>query len=392
MRKLWIGAALAAMYLAQSASAQYPLPALTPLAPPTPLPEPVPVGSSGHQENDGKQFIPGPLSGAYTPPGPEDKLSLPYDIPSAWGKGPTPESGAYLHLGAMALWRLRPGSGVVALDDGVTVLDKRDIDPELQFGARATIGYLFDDAAIELTGFYLPEQRDTVAVTAPGQLALPFVNPPAAFLGPNGTNLFTAADRASLRFQTALGDGELNYRWWSRAFYGVEGIIGFRYFDLQEEATISVDNSVTGGSRNFPAGGLDATYLSSVHNHMLMPQVGFEWNYPIAYWLYAGLMGKAAVGVDDIDLTTRLSNGLGAVGVQTKTNEWTWTSLFELDAFFDVVTLEKVRIRLGYMAVWAVHVAEGLQQINSNLAVQPGIRDSGNIFYHGPLLEVQFLF
>jgi len=248
MKKWWIGAALAAMCLSQSARGQYP-PGGGAL-----LPEPAPVAPSGGQDESGHKFMPGPLPGGAAPPGPDNTLALPVDIPSAWGKGPTPESAAYLHLGAMALMRERPGRTAVAEDDGVTVLNTHNLDPEFQLGARATIGYLCDDAAIELTGFYLPEDTTTASIVSPGQLTLPFFHPPAGFQGARGVGLWAVADSASINLQSSLGDVELNYRWWSRAFTSVEGIVGFRYVELQEQTNIAVADNVTGAGLSSPGG------------------------------------------------------------------------------------------------------------------------------------------
>ena len=83
----------------------------------------------------------------------------------------------------------------------------------------------------------------------------------------------------------------------------------------------------------------------------------------------------------------------GFVGAQGRREDWTWSSLYEFNIFLDFVALEKMRIRAGWTAMWLLHVAEGFQQVNYDLANQPGRRrDSGRIFYQGPVLEVQFLF
>ncbi len=384
MRKWWIGAALAASCVAQSARAQAPGNGAL-------LPDPVPVAPCPPQ--GGQQFVPGPLTGGLAPPGPQNGLTLPADVPTAWGRGPIPESGAYLQLGGMGLMRERSGSAIVAMDGKQPVMTTHDVDPSYNWGGRVTFGYLYDDAAIELTGFYIPNQETSVTVNDPGRLTMPFINSPAGFTGPSGTGFLSHPDSTTLNLQTNLGDAELNYRWWSRAFTGVEGIVGLRYVNLQERAEITGADLQSGAVVGLPVNALSATYLARANNNMMMVQSGFEWNLPLWDCLSFGVIGKAAFGADYVTATDRLTNGFGNVGAIGTSNAWTWSSVYEVDAFFDLVQFEKMRIRLGYTAMFALHIAEGFQQVNFNLASQSGsVRDTGSIFFHGPLLEVQFFF
>jgi hypothetical protein len=389
MKRWWIGAAVAAMCVGQSAWAQQPS------GGGGPLPEPVPAAVCPPQP----QFVPGPLTGAGAPPGPGDALSLPASLPTAWGKGPPPESGAYFHIGAMGLQRQRPGHGEIArrdIDDR-EALDTNDISPPFQWGPRFTFGYLYDDQALELTGFYLPNvttavSRSDLTVTS---LSSFFNNLPGNFQGPDGLGLLARADSLSLSLQTALGDAELNYRWWSRAFTGFEGIFGFRYVDYQERARISGGRGIL--LADLATGITDrrreATYTVRAQNHMPMGQFGFEWTCPICSWLSAGVIAKTALGGDDVDVTKRLQRGDGITFSQGQHNHWTVSSLAEINAFFDIVQFDKVRLRAGYAVLWLIHVDEAFQQVDFNLADTAGQRnDNGSVFFHGPMIEVQILF
>jgi hypothetical protein len=142
-----------------------------------------------------------------------------------------------------------------------------------------------------------------------------------------------------------------------------------------------------------PSPTLGATYMARAQNHMLMPQTGFELDIPVRPWFSLGVQAKAAFGADNVEVTTRLTNDVGLVGLQHRHSEWTYTSVYEINAFFDWTLLEKVRLRAGYTAMWLMHVAEGLSQIDYNLTTQSGIhRDDGSVFFHGPMVELQFLF
>jgi hypothetical protein len=388
MKTWWIGAVAAAVCVAQSAMAQSPPGGGV-------LPDPVPVAPCPPNLD----FMPGPMTSANAPPGPDTGLSLPADIPTAWGRGPVPESAAYLHLGALGLMRQDPGHGVIASLDNASrpSLTAHDLDPDYAWGVRATFGYLCDDAAIEVTGFYIPEQTTTASLAALprpdfGQFTLPFKNSPANLLGPTGEGLLSHADSVTARLRSTLGDAELNYRWWSRAFTPVEGIFGFRYMNVQERASITADSTITGADSGLPLASLLATNLARANNNLLLGQFGAEFNIPVTCWLYLGLMTKLAAGADYIEVTQRLSDGQGNLAVGNKRDVWTYAAVYELDAFIDIVQFEKVRLRVGYNMLWMTHVAEGFQQFNSDLSQGPTIRDGGSIFYHGPMIEAMFLF
>ena len=54
---------------------------------------------------------------------------------------------------------------------------------------------------------------------------------------------------------------------------------------------------------------------------------------------------------------------------------------------------ERLRARAGYMAMWVADVPEAVDQVNFDLTAPFGRRDStGTIFFHGPSIELQFLF
>jgi hypothetical protein len=299
----------------------------------------------------------------------------------------------------MGLMRQRPGHTEVALreDTRREVLDTHDIDPEMNWGGRFTFGYLYDDAALEFTGFYVPEATTTVGlanVLTPGNFSSFFTHPPARFQGPDGLGLFTRTDSIALSLQTMMADAELNYRWWSRAFSGFEGIFGFRYVEYQERARIAADRGLALAELiGITDRALQANYTSRVHNHMLMSQFGYEWTCPLACWLDAYVIAKFAFGADDVDITKKLARGDGAFIELDHHSHWTFTGLYEINAGFDIVEFDKVKLRAGYAFMWLVHMDQALQQINYNLATSSGQHnDNGSVFFHGPIIELQILF
>jgi hypothetical protein len=59
----------------------------------------------------------------------------------------------------------------------------------------------------------------------------------------------------------------------------------------------------------------------------------------------------------------------------------------------DFYLLERMRIRASYNLLWLVNVPEAKSQIDYDLLSPNGSRaDHGSIFFHGPMIEMQFLF
>src|SRR5262249_41254946 len=158
------------------------------------------------------------------------------------------------------------------------VLDSQSLSPPFAWGVDAGIGHRWGDHhAVELTGFYIPEQGSTKNIAAPGLLDLPFFNAPPGFQGAHG--LWLQADRAGITTDSALANGELNYRFTPDVGYGLDLIAGVRYFDLQDRFSVFTDED---GLTVFPANTADiATYFVHTHNHMLLGQLGVDWEHPL---------------------------------------------------------------------------------------------------------------
>ncbi len=246
MKRWWIAAAVAALLLggARGARAQS-----GPSA--GPLPEPVPDASC-------PKLVPGPLPSTLAPPGPDNGLSLPPSVPTAWERGPQPESAAYFNIGGLIMKRSNAssvplvyrdtgpvqaqGSGFVPpLAQRAVVVDAKDFSSGTFGGMQFTGGYFVDNNGFEVTFSYLFDQTSTSDVNAPGQIFVPFMNPPAGFAGNNG--LWLQADHANVSLQHKQFTAEANYRWWERSETGFEGICGFRYFQYQENLNLTVDHS-----------------------------------------------------------------------------------------------------------------------------------------------------
>ena len=81
---------------------------------------------------------------------------------------------------------------------------------------------------------------------------------------------------------------------------------------------------------------------------------------------------------------------LGTHGAHTRHN---FSQVYEIGTYLDIYLLERLRARAGYMALWVSNVPEAVDQVSFDLSAPLGRRDNtGSIFFHGPSVELQFLF
>ena len=395
MTRRWVAVAVIAGCLAwaQAAPAQD-----------APAPEPIPFSPGP----DGAcNLVPGPVGPSNVPPGPPDCLSLPADGTGAFPcKESVPECAPYFHLGVIAWQRQGLGNFPLAVRDpqnldtgnpppaGARVLQSLgQIDPHFNSGATATWGVLFGENAIEATGYYTFQGNNSRAIANPGRIDSFFHNIPLGFEGDNG--LFLQADRLKTTLSATLWGGEVNYRWTNPGVHEAELIVGARYLDLDEKLGSTFDDDgisfpLTNGQ---PDPRRVATYSARTHNRFMAPQLGFEWDQPVCCWFDVGFGAKGAWGMNDVGLDRSLVRGDGFVGFNGSHNSWQFSHLYELNSFVDIRLLERAKIRLGYNAMWFMHMASVGDQYDFNLQnTSRLIKQDGNVFFHGPLAQLEFLF
>ena len=188
---------------------------------------------------------------------------------------------------------------------------------------------------------------------------------------------------------------EANYRYTDAAVTGAELIAGFRYLDLDERlSTFTDDDGV-----QFPLtnGQADpdrvATYAVRTHNHLIAPQLGFEWDKNLTHWLGLGVSAKGAWGANFVTLDRSLVRGDGFVGFAGSKSETQFSQMYEINAFVDFHILERLTLRMGYNTMWFLDMANVVDQYDFNLQNTNNINNrNGSIFFHGPMAELQFLF
>jgi hypothetical protein len=377
------------------------------------MPEPAPVGSTEKKKETIPDLIPGGLTPEIAPMGPPCELDLPANHPSAFQcENYPPEEACYLSAGGLAFHRQHYGHGIIAyldpsnvhngivpvgLPTPITVLRNNDITPDFNLGGTATIGYLFHDEAVELTGFYIPKASASTQAENQGRLDTPFYHPPLGIDGDNGQ--FTHADIIRTTASQTLGGAELNFRSWNAGIKGVELIMGVRYAYFQESLGIFVDDDgltfVDAFGRPDPK--RQATVTFGVENNIIAPQLGFDWEFSLlgekVQWLWFGVSGKAALGVDLQNATRSVVRGDGFVGSKNSQADTSFGQIYDLGAHLDFHLLERCRLRFAYTGLWLVGVATAEDRLNYNLSSSLSeTTKNGSVFYHGPTIELQFLF
>jgi hypothetical protein len=398
MKKWYVTVALLAgwLSLAGTASAQIP----TQLGAAR-IPEPLPCGPTPPQPN----LVPGPIDPSATPPVPESGTEFRADHTSAFQcEEFSRDDHCFFNVGSEGWMRQKLGSlNVVSVDPGnikngvvspgtVPFQTLNDISQDWNFGVRASAGYVWQNETLEFTGFWIPQSSVDSTASMPGQLDLPFANPPLGFEGDNG--MWTHADRVETTFKQNMFGGEINYRYNDAAIVDGELILGVRYFQLKESLGIFTgDDDLTFPTPNGPDPTRQATYQTQTVNQIIAPQIGFEIGKKCTDYFTLGITGKAAAGVNFIDINNTLTRGDGFVGFNYNRHELNFSQIYETGAFIDFNILERLRLRMGYNAMFLVGVAPAADQVDFNLEVPGGNNQiHSTIFYHGPMAEFQFLF
>jgi hypothetical protein len=291
------------------------------------------------------------------------------------------------------------------------------------FGIRGTLGYRFGDSAVEATGFDIFEHSTSVlysssvisplptivgtfvpnpGILPPGStvtssvpqnipttgansnvLSLPFFNEPAGFQG-----MWLQAQSFRTSMQTGMGSFELNYRY-GGALPGtqLDLLAGLRYLDLTEAFSIYTEDVIN------PSPSQVVTYQVNTHNHILAPQLGFELRQCLVPWMSLSLSAKGAWGLNMLDSSVFVERGDGLIGFATRRTNEGFAQVYELEAMLDFHIGERLQVRAGYTALWALGVAAAFDQVDFDLSQTYGTqRNNSNIFFHGPMAELMFVF
>lgn len=235
------------------------------------------------------------------------------------------------------LWFLRPADGPLLVttapagslgalgSPGTQVLlDYEDLDEEFRQGGRFSLGYWFDNcrsAGIEGSVFFTGRRTESFGADS-GALGIPLfrpffaVNPGIPALG-NVPGEFsqlvadnvTAVGRVDARNRSFFWGADVNYRRnvFCGCSYRVDGLLGFRYANLDEELNITEDfvrlTPTVTATQVLPAGTrLQISDFFGTRNDFYGGQVGAVGEYRWDRWV-VDVRATIALGVNDQRLT-----------------------------------------------------------------------------------------
>ncbi len=347
------------------------------------MPEPVGVPSGA-----GMPSGPMPQYGGGGPVELPDYVNLPAGSPSAFTCDEhIPECAVYLHIGGQALQRNRPVGpplgyfNPIPAAPGVpgTAVQWDNINPNMAWGPKGTLGILYENHAFELTGFYIPNSTSSTTIAPAGGMSLPFLPLPPELA--NYNSILTSATSVQPSLKTALGNIEANYRTTNLAIFGCEAIVGFRYTDLQETGTVI--SSAPTGSLN---------YQTRSFNRMLLPQIGFEHNLRPWHGISLGSSYKAAIGPNLTQSYLSVNDGQG-LNLQSgsQANNY-FSQVYEINAYANLLLLDRFRLKMGVDLLWLNGIMEPGRIYSQNLSSPNITSHTGSSFFWGPSIECQFLF
>jgi hypothetical protein len=303
----------------------------------------------------------------------------------------------YVDVGAIGLLHPSIGSGALAVRDvsadraapavssGNVELSASDVHPPWQAGVRAEVGFVGDCGVFEVSGFYVPLTGTSVTSTDPAVLDTFFINPPAGFAGAGNNGLFTHVDQVTAQFHSAVYSGEAMFRGNLLDMTGLNLMLGARYFGNFERFQLDTVANLAVADPT-----MQQEYTVRVWNNIAAPQFGIDIYQPFWDYYALNIQLKTAPGVDIARSTTTLQRGDGLVGFSDQVNRVQFAETFDIGVYFDCFISDKIRVRAGYSAFWAVNVAEAQQNVDYNLAETGHFDGHGTVFYHGPSLTFTF--
>lgn len=345
-------------------------------------------------------LVDGPITPKIAPPGPPDSLSLPVGHTSAFmADSFGQDQGVFVHLGTIALFRQTLGGSWPAFQDltgspannplalqpnrvGPPLQGFNDISTPLRWGMRGSLGYFWAGQTLEATFWGIFQGQDTLTTNSPNGIYSFFFNPPAGF----DQHIWLEASKLTTQFSWSLFNSELNYRYASASVLEMEIILGVRWVSLRERISVATSEFQPALPVN------TATYSVETRNNLVGPQIGWEWVRNLKI-VTVGFTGKAAVAANFDSIQTSLVRGDAYRGFDFHRSSLPLAGIFEATAFVDLIMTERMHVRGGYTALWLTGVSKAVDQVDFNLGNPIGhTNDNGSEFFHGPSVELQFVF
>lgn len=272
--------------------------------------------------------------------------------------------------------RDRPDSLVLMQDtDSVPptrTLDARDFDFELQAGYEVELITRPGCSGWGLDIRYLSLQHDSAnrsaAVTTTLLNPLRINNSVPTFV----PNVSTVA----ANYDSSIRSGELNF--WRPASENITFQLGFRYLELDEQLHTDLLGSAP-----------PASYSTATRNRLYGGQLGADAKLLGFDKLRVDAFGKAGIYLNRSGQGTLLTNGVIAQSAGGQADKTSFVGETGLMGSYQVTPCWS--IRGGYQLLWVSSAALASDQTPAtNLLTGTGLDSSGDAFYHGGMLGIEF--
>ena len=217
---------------------------------------------------------------------------------------------------------------------------------------------------------------------------------------------FDFAETASVRYQTSLLGGEINFRWhpYFEPRLPISLVAGLRYLRLQENFDYQAATTITdsaGATR--PSQG---SYTVQTENHNIGLQIGTDVQYFLSPWwsligrgrggllINAASQDSAILGAEILNTEFQegpmlASTPFNATGSGSKTR---LAGMVEFGIHSHFQVSQGMAVIIGYNGLLLTHQALAPKQMEFSTApgAQNLLRNTGSVFYYGPSLGVEF--
>ncbi len=249
------------------------------------------------------------------------------------------------------------------------LLSTADLDFPWQVGPRITLGRDFDAfRSFEATYWGIFDWKTTATVNGNNNLNLPGDLGLAAGLD------FFNADTMTIDYKSQINDGELTYL---QNYGGLAWLIGFRYFGLGEQFSVTSTDNQTGTS----------FYQINAYNNLFGGQIGARLTQgcgTCTSWSY-DITGKAGVYDNVISTAQRVGDFSGFSLRDVKTNASQVAFIGEIDFNTNYALNPTWSIRGGYQVFWVDGLALAPNQLDFSDTAGSGttVNKTGGLFMHG---------
>lgn len=277
-----------------------------------------------------------------------------------------------VRAGAVIMQRIRPQSSLLAVNatTGDTLANADDFLFNAAGGPDLSVFYHFDsDRSLEARYFGIDGWNVNQSFTTPNIWAIPSAVP---ILAPPGS--------ATINYSSRLYSTEINLRNVSGFNERWTWLFGFRWVQMDDDLRYNID-----------AGASDATVNYFTGNNLYGAQLGGD----VRLWdrggpFTADVVVKGGVYGNSARQATSIFSG-PAFTAESSENRGKVAFVGEIGVTGAYQWTDHIAIRGGYQMMWLQGVAVASDQVAvANIATGDGLETSGNVFYHGALMSLDF--